>query len=213
MRLSRALFLDMELVMSIYLEEVPRPKPRRTRDALAIAAWTGRPVPYLAAVEKHAREAASAASSPPADGGQWCQREVVSPPPPVRSVLSASGEIAALGWRSGPHLLHKRSRRPESGAGTINALDDAARQIGGVVGLNQRCCSRANQSSGASMRRSRAARAGEAGKGFAVVASEVKSLAEQTARPRPRSAHESKPYKARPGAAVEAVKRYPQGNR
>lgn len=211
--LVRALFLDMELVISIYLEETEA-EARRTRDALASELENGVAAiaetleqasasldeaasTVLAAVEKTREEAASAAS-----GAEEAVASVKSVAAASSQIGAASGEIASQAGGQ-VRISTEAVEKAASAAKTINELDEAARQIGGVVGLISDVAEQTNLL--ALNATIEAARAGEAGKGFAVVASEVKSLAEQTAKATAEISTRIEAIQSATGAAVDAV--------
>ncbi|MDO9711168.1 methyl-accepting chemotaxis protein [Paracraurococcus lichenis] len=91
---------------------------------------------------------------------------------------------------------HRAAEGARSTNSAVQALSAAAQGIGEVVRMIADIAGRTNLL--ALNATIEAARAGEAGKGFAVVATEVKSLAEQTAQARSRSAPRSPPCRPRP---------------
>jgi len=104
----------------------------------------------------------------------------------VRSMEAAAqhllGSISQIGAEVSQSSLAARDadRRIETANGVVLRLDEAAEQIGKVVGLIGDIAAQTNLL--ALNATIEAARAGEAGKGFAVVAFEVKSLANQSAQ-------------------------------
>ena len=104
----------------------------------------------------------------------------------VRSMEAAAqhllGSISQIGAEVSQSSLAARDadRRIETANGVVLRLDEAAEQIGKVVGLIGDIAAQTNLL--ALNATIEAARAGEAGKGFAVVAGEVKSLANQSAQ-------------------------------
>ncbi len=104
----------------------------------------------------------------------------------VQAVAAASEELTASISEIGRQMTGSTAMAEQAVAdvrkasGIIAHLNDAARQVGEIVGLIQSIAGQTNLL--ALNATIEAARAGEAGKGFAVVASEVKALANQTAK-------------------------------
>ncbi len=104
----------------------------------------------------------------------------------VQAVAAASEELTASISEIGRQMTGSTAMAEQAVADVRKAssiiahLNDAARQVGEIVGLIQSIAGQTNLL--ALNATIEAARAGEAGKGFAVVASEVKALANQTAK-------------------------------
>lgn len=187
--MDKAILLDMDLVISIYLEEQANDYQERmgvlanqfeeimtgfAADVSKSTDMLGRRAEKLTqAAESTSREAISATENARGTSAN------------VRTVANAAGEISS----SIAEITTQVSRTSgeaqaavdlvKSTALTIDALSEAAKEIVGVVELIE---SIANQTNLLALNATiEAARAGEAGKGFAVVAGEVKSLAQQTA--------------------------------
>lgn len=104
----------------------------------------------------------------------------------VQTVASATEELATTVQDVSQQVAQSARMSDEAVAsatatvGKVQALSQAADQIGNIIGLIQDIAAQTNLL--ALNATIEAARAGEAGKGFAVVASEVKNLADQTAK-------------------------------
>jgi len=188
--LMQAVLLDMDLAISIYLEEGRREKLDQV-NALAdsfessltaviqgVSAATGQlhgSAEAMAGTALRSQEQAAAVAAA-ADQAAANVQTVAS----ATEELSASiGEIAAQVTRSSG-IAAQALKSAQQTDDTVRSLVDAAERIGDVVNLINAIAGQTNLL--ALNATIEAARAGEAGKGFAVVASEVKQLATQTAR-------------------------------
>ena len=188
--MSRVLLLDMELAISIYIEENKNSYERR------LSALTNRfeaeVVSAMQAVTENVRgveDAAQSMSGAVSDTSR--QLEAATEGSRVSSenvngVAGAAEELsAAIGEVSGQVARTAIVARnaSESARNTNRSMEEligAAQRIGEVIGLISGIAKQTNLL--ALNATIEAARAGDAGKGFAVVASEVKALAAQTAK-------------------------------
>ncbi len=95
----------------------------------------------------------------------------------IEEMYASLNEVAKNSGR-GAHVTSEASEKANQTSEIVNALGDAAREIGDVLDLIMGIASQTNLL--ALNATIEAADAGEAGKGFAVVANEVKELARQT---------------------------------
>lgn len=127
----------------------------------------------------------------------------------VQTVAAATEELSASIAEISTQVTASAdmARRATEQAGstnrTVEALTEAARRIGDVVGLISEIAAQTNLL--ALNATIEAARAGDAGKGFAVVASEVKTLATQTARATDDITVQVQNIQATTGEAVAAI--------
>jgi len=188
--INQAVMLDMELAISVYLEENKATHDRQMEkladsfsgsvltivdnvngkaDELAVTADT-----MSAAAEETNRQAIAVAAA-----AEQASQNVETVASAAEQLATSIREITVQVTRSSD----LSSRAVADGARTnelLAALSRAAENIGAVVGLINDIASQTNLL--ALNATIEAARAGEAGKGFAVVANEVKQLATQTAR-------------------------------
>jgi methyl-accepting chemotaxis protein len=129
----------------------------------------------MAATATATNEKASTVAAAAADAGSGVQTVASAAEELAASISEISRQVTQSAKMTGKAVTD--ARRTDS---IVQALAEAARKIGDVIGL---ITSIAGQTNLLALNATiEAARAGEAGKGFAVVASEVKNLANQTAR-------------------------------
>ncbi|WP_417481777.1 protoglobin domain-containing protein [Maricaulis sp.] len=188
--LVRAIFLDMELAISIYLEEAEA-KARKSRLEVADTfeqgvsgvigrlTDTSRALDDAAALVSQVVESTLGQASTAAAGAEEAAANVKSVSVAAGEMETSSREIADQVSRTSAITIEAVEQVTEA-SDTMNHLNQAAAEIGSVVNLIQEIAEQTNLL--ALNATIESARAGEAGKGFAVVASEVKALAGQTAK-------------------------------
>lgn len=188
--LVKAIFLDMELAISLYLEETEA-NATREREAIAheFEASVGHVVTTLQTVSDSIGTASTQVTQTvdatleraikAATGAESSAESVRSVAAASEQMQAATGEIAERAHAQ-TDIARDAETLASSAADDIERLSQAATQIGGVVTLIQQIAEQTNLL--ALNATIESARAGEAGKGFAVVAQEVKTLANQTAK-------------------------------
>ncbi|GAB4165979.1 MAG: globin-coupled sensor protein [Thalassobaculales bacterium] len=187
---SRAVMLDMEMVVTVYMEA----KERDFRAHLGrlgddfqkvIGGFTDSVAEAASALKGNADGLLSdsgAALTQAANAAQGASSASTN----MQAVASAAEQMAASIQEINrqvaqtTQVTHDAVATVESTNATMRSLAEAAARIGEVVGLIQNIASQTNLL--ALNATIEAARAGEMGKGFAVVAGEVKNLSSQTAR-------------------------------
>ncbi|EAV45004.1 Methyl-accepting chemotaxis protein [Stappia aggregata IAM 12614] len=190
---TAAVFLDMDLAISTYEEELLLERAAQTeRLNEAIEKFQKGVQKPLADVEDGARSVAGEAEhltsvsqtarSQVENAGHVSKDSSVS----VQTVASATEELSSSIQEISKQIAGASRIASQAAGGTeqssiqVASLAGAAQKIGDVIGLIQAIAEQTNLL--ALNATIEAARAGDAGKGFAVVASEVKTLAEQTAK-------------------------------
>jgi methyl-accepting chemotaxis protein len=188
--LIKAIMLDMDYAISIYIEEG---KANFTTKLHGLADnFEGSVLKVVDGVGSSADEMKGAAQTMAAAAEETQRQTTVvaaaaeEASTNVQTVASAAEELSASIQEISRQVSHAStiSRQAVAQAQETNALvkqlADAGQKIGSVVNLIQAIAGQTNLL--ALNATIEAARAGEAGKGFAVVASEVKNLANQTAK-------------------------------
>ncbi|HVY99237.1 MAG TPA: globin-coupled sensor protein [Dongiaceae bacterium] len=188
--LVKAIFLDMDFAISIYIEE-DKAAHRRHLDELANAFESTvksvvDDVSHAAVALKETSEVMSSAAEELGRQSEAVVSASEETSQNVQTVSAATEELtASIGEINGRtadahRILTAAVAQAETVDARMQALNVAAQEIGQVVKLISAIAGQTNLL--ALNATIEAARAGEAGKGFAVVASEVKHLATQTAK-------------------------------
>jgi methyl-accepting chemotaxis protein len=188
--INQATMLDMDLAISIYIEENAATYERRLAGlAEAFDAQVGAVVGSVASGARDVRgvaegmaaraEQSSVQAAAVASAAERASANVQTVAAAAEELAASIREIAGQVGRSSA-ISRQAVADAERVDEAMRGLGAAARRIDDVVGLIQDIASQTNLL--ALNATIEAARAGEAGKGFAVVASEVKALANQTGR-------------------------------
>jgi methyl-accepting chemotaxis protein len=214
--LTKAVFLDMDLAISVYQEVLLEERARHatfvegaigrfkgaTENILGeVGACSGKMLGTAASLAGIASDAGDQATSAAAAAEETSTM--------VQSVASAAEEMSAsigeigrqIGAATG--IVDRANGMTAQMAQAIEALAQSGSHIGAVVGLIQAIAGQTNLL--ALNATIEAARAGEAGRGFAVVASEVKNLAGQTAKATEEISRRVADIQAGTGKAVDAI--------
>lgn len=188
--LHRAIFLDMDLAVSVYIERLEdQSHDVRLQVAGALENRVKGVIGELqTSVDRMEKTAAQMSAAADQTITQTANVTVASEQASsnVEAVAAAAGQLTAAIHEIARQVSHSAriaSQGAEEAKQTdvkVQGLADAAQRIGEVVRLINDIAGQTNLL--ALNATIEAARAGEAGKGFAVVASEVKNLASQTAR-------------------------------
>jgi methyl-accepting chemotaxis protein len=188
--LLRAVFLDMALAISTYIEACET-RERERRDEVAdmferdIAGVIANLTAAADQLETSADSVNTAVEESIAEVGATADG-VEQTSQSVKSVAAAAEQMHAAAREIADQVARSTDRTGSavdqvgSASSTMDGLKTATDEIGGIVSLIQAITEQTNLL--ALNATIEAARAGEAGKGFAVVASEVKALAGQTAK-------------------------------
>ncbi|MBL8575567.1 MAG: globin-coupled sensor protein [Hyphomicrobiaceae bacterium] len=189
----RAVFLDMDLALSVYYEAEKTAREARSlavetaisgfeRELRDITGEIGTALARLNDVSSSLSGTAGEVARQTEAAAQGAEKSAASMQASASAAeeLNASiREVANRSMRSAD--VAGRSRISVDGtARTVHDLSDAAQRIGSIVGMINEIAGQTNLL--ALNATIEAARAGEAGRGFAVVAQEVKSLSGQTAK-------------------------------
>jgi methyl-accepting chemotaxis protein len=210
----KALFLDMDYAISIYIEE-GRITFQKRLDTLAetfrdsvetvveqvSGAASG--LKQTAGSMARAAEATGKQSTAVAASSEEASTNVEAVAAATEELSASVNEISRQVAQSARIAAQAVAQASETDR-SVQSLADAAQQIGEVVKLINSIAGQTNLL--ALNATIEAARAGDAGKGFAVVASEVKSLAKQTAKATEDIASQIKAIQDATAAAVGAIR-------
>lgn len=211
--LIRAIFYDILLSLSVYLDEAENAKTSALREmADKVEAETIVAVNSIAekaqSMDGNAQKMALSAKAVGSDA-QSVSAAIVQVVSSVETVSSATEELTASIHEissqisKSSQLTNEAVQTSEDCRKTISQLANAVDAIGVVINIITDIASQTNLL--ALNATIEAARAGEAGKGFAVVAHEVKMLANQTAKSTEEITGRIKEVQAISGRAVESV--------
>jgi hypothetical protein len=211
--LNQAVMLDMDLAISMYIEENKATYDRKLA-ALAesfeakIGSVVGRVVGQATTLKDTAASMSAAAeetNGQAATVAAAAERASVN----VQTVATATEELHSSVTEISRQVDHSSkvagaaAEAAQRGNATVQGLSTAAQNIGDVVKLISDIASQTNLL--ALNATIEAARAGDAGKGFAVVASEVKTLANQTAKATENIASQMAAIQAATADAVQSI--------
>jgi methyl-accepting chemotaxis protein len=185
-----AVFLDMDLALSVYFEEAQAAaKAERGKVADAFDAVVGKVVAAVASAGTELQASADTLGEIAGRTGTRASAVAAASTQAsanVQTVAAAAEELSASVGEitrqvnEGARIASEAMGRARETDATVQGLAEGAKRIGDVVRLINDIAGQTNLL--ALNATIEAARAGEAGKGFAVVASEVKNLATQTAK-------------------------------
>lgn len=187
---NQAVMLDMDLAISIYIEENKRTYDEKLEKLANDFETSVKEIVDIVASSADAMQTSARTLSDIVEETQ-SQTEIVvaateQASANIQAVAGATEELTASSGEIGKQVKQSSNTAQQAVAGASNAgetvgnLSLAAQKIGDIVQLIQQIAGQTNLL--ALNATIEAARAGEAGKGFAVVANEVKSLASQTAK-------------------------------
>ncbi|MGB8275356.1 MAG: globin-coupled sensor protein [Alphaproteobacteria bacterium] len=191
--INRAVFIDMDLALSVYHDAITIERERRQKVLMdLIGTFESNSTASLKATGEATEQVQATAQSMSATAEETNRQSMAvmaaaeEASTNVQTVASAAEELSSSITEISRQVTQaagaagKAVTDAQRTDGTVRGLADAAQKIGEVVELINDIASQTNLL--ALNATIEAARAGEAGKGFAVVASEVKSLANQTAK-------------------------------
>ncbi len=187
--IDKAISLDMDLAISVYLAEKDADFSRRLNDladqfseviagissalSQSSAGLTSEAEGLQSNSEGTAQQAENAKN-----GAEEANSNAQAVAAAVEELSASIGEIASQ-VNDAARVTDDAVSKAATMTDSVGGLNEAAEKVGGIVRLIQEIAEQTNLL--ALNATIEAARAGEAGKGFAVVAGEVKSLAQQTA--------------------------------
>ncbi len=189
--INKAVFLDMDLALSVYVDlntaaiiarelgSTADSFEREIKDVVQAVAAAACQLQGTARSMSRTAEETSAQSTQVATAAEEASVNIQTVAAAAEELSASIGDITGQVTQSA-RIANNAKTQAERTNSTVQGLADAASKIGLVVKLIHDIASQTNLL--ALNATIEAARAGEAGKGFAVVASEVKSLANQTAK-------------------------------
>ncbi|WP_431860778.1 protoglobin domain-containing protein [Azospirillum sp.] len=188
---NKAVFLDMDLALSVYVDlntaaiiarelgSTADAFEREVKTVVQAVASAATQLQGTARTMSRTAEETSAQSTQVAAAAEEASVNIQTVAAAAEELSASIGDITGQVTQSA-RIANEAKTQAERTNTTVQGLADAASKIGQVVKLIHDIASQTNLL--ALNATIEAARAGEAGKGFAVVASEVKSLANQTAK-------------------------------
>ncbi len=211
--ITQAVMLDMDLAISIYIEENKATFDRKL--AALSETFEGKLGPLVSGVVSRTEAFRNAAEAMSATAGRSAEQAVLvasaaeEASVSVQTVATAAEELTAS-ISEISRQVSQSSRMTDQAVevtrrtdATMRALAAGAQKIGDVVSLISAVAGQTNLL--ALNATIEAARAGDAGKGFAVVASEVKNLASQTGKATEAISHQINELQAATQDAVQMI--------
>ncbi len=210
--MTKAIFLDMDVAISIYCEAMRNEQRELTDKSMAFVRDVEGLIGGLSEAAGQLQSSARALNDNAERGAGQSTIVVVAAEQAnanVQTVASATDELSASLREVSQQVTESASitgeatRQANDTNDQVKGLSEAAEKIGNVVSLINDIAGQTNLL--ALNATIEAARAGDAGKGFAVVASEVKNLASQTAKATEEIASQIAEIQSATGTAVMAI--------